>query len=74
MSFKLKTIIEAKPTFIYSFMCPNCNFENPVTFNAQGLIPCKKCGYKFYPQSFEKIYENVMDKVKRETSAIVLNF
>lgn len=73
MAFKLKTIIDTQPYFVYAFVCPNCGVENPV-FVDKGLIPCGRCGYKYYPASFDKKYTEVMDRVRRETSAQVIDF
>jgi ribosomal protein L37AE/L43A len=73
-AFKLRTIIEVNPMALYSFRCPQCDAENPVRFNRKGLVPCDKCGYQFYPQSFEKIYEPLMEKLKQENVGTVINF
>lgn len=74
MAFKLKTIIDTQPYFVYAFACPNCGGQNPVFIDPKDLVPCGNCGYKYYPSSFDKKYANVMDRIRRETSAKVIDF
>ena len=73
-AFKLKTIIEARPIALYSFRCPQCDAENPVRFNHKHMVPCAKCGYQFYPQSFVKTFESLMDALKENNVGTVITF
>ena len=73
-AFKLRTIIDVRPMALYSFKCPQCDAENPVKFNEKGMVPCMRCRYSFYPQSFVKTFEGLMDTLKENKVGTVITF
>jgi len=74
MPLHLKFKIDAYPWFSWAFRCPQCNAMVPITVNKKDMIPCPECHYKFYRQSFDKKYENVVEKIKTATNCKVLEF
>lgn len=74
MPSQIKFKIDAYPFFIWSFQCPQCNAHVPIEINKKGMIPCPSCQYKFYRNSFDKKYENIVNEIALATGAKVINF
>ena len=74
MPLHLKFKIDANPYFIWSFQCPNCNAHVPVNTDSKGRIPCPACNYKFFKESFDKKYLDVVNTIKTVTGAKLIDF